>query len=500
MTGRPSGTSIRPPRDAPVPPLAAADRLWEHALLHLLMSSMLQSYWMRTALAENDELSAPLDGDTHADVCIVGGGFTGLWTAIALKESDPGLDVVVLEARHCGSGASGANAGYMVPYWSHIAVFEALAGLDEALRLCHAAANASEEILAFAERNGIDPEAQRNGAVWGSTCTAQTGHWDEALSRLDELQLHPFTPLDPDEIAARTGVSGFIDGVLEHNGVTIMPGKLVRGLRTAALSLGVRIYENTPMTGLGRERKPLAHTASGTVSAENIVLALYAWSLNIPELKDSLAAIRSDGLITEPQPERIEAVGWTNGPAIMTSHHFTEACRTTRDGRVLFNKPGGGQVFAGRVDASLNTTSRRSEFMRNRLRHYYPSLGAAPVAAHWTGSIDRTRIGLPMFGQLPGQARTFYGFGYSGRGIVPAYIGGQILTDLVLHGGREWQHCPLRRVPGRHFPPEPVKYFGGALVRRAIERADRLDHEQTSHDAVTRALLKLKPGHWSRQK
>ena len=451
-------------------------------------------------MAPDQPDSARLDGDIRVDVCIVGGGFTGLWTAIRLKEAQPNLDVAIVEARHCGSGASGANAGYMVPYWVHFPTFEALAGTDEALRLCRASALAGKEISDFAQQHNIDIELQQNGVIWGSTCDAQTGHWRDALARLERHQLHPFEKLTAQEIEERTGVRGYIAGVLEKHSSTVQPALLVRGLRKVAMQRGVRIFEDTPMTNLVRRSPAKVVTASGTITAERVVLAMYAWSLGIAELGSALVAIRSDGLITVPQPENIAALGWQNGPAIMSSHHFTEACRTTVDGRVLFNKPGGGQVFSTAVDASLKTTSRKTTVMRDALSEYYPTLSGAPVDTHWTGSIDRTRSGLPLFGNLPGHANIFYGFGFSGRGIIPTFLGGRILSALVRGVPDEWSQCPLVRPVDRSFPPEPIKYFGGALVRGAMTKADSLDHQARKHDLFTRTLLNFKPGHWSRRR
>ena len=461
---------------------------------------MLRSFWMHEALTRDEATSPPLDGDTRADVCIVGGGFTGLWTALHLKQADPGIDVAVVEARHCGAGGSGANAGYMVPYWVHFPLFERLAGSEEALRLCRSSADAAGEIAAFAAQHGIDIQHQNNGVIWGSTCDAQTGHWREALKHLQRYQEHPFEQLTTREIGIRSGVRGYVAGVFEKDAGTIHPGHLVRGLRAAAINSGVRLFEQTPMTKLGRTSPAHVMTPTGSVVAERVVLAMYAWSLGIEELKNSVVAIRSDGMISAPQIENIRQLGWENGPAVMSSHHFTEACRTTIDGRVLFNKPGAGQVFGARVDKSLESTSRTTAFMRQALAGYYPTLSEVPVAAHWTGSIDRTQLGLPLFGRLHTHPNIFYGFGYSGRGIIPTYLGGRILSALVRDERDEWSQCPLVRPIEGGFPPEPVKYVGGALVRRAIEKADALDHQARGHDLLTRQLLKFKPGHWSRRR
>ena len=152
-----------------------------------------------------------------------------------------------------------------------------------------------------------------------------------------------------EEISALTGARTFVAGVLESASATVHPGRLVRALRRIAIELGVEIYEGTPMRRLHRERPPRVETPSGTITAERVVLALYAWSAALPELRPSVAVICTDITMSEPQPERIAAAGWTGGPALMSAHTFTEALRTSTDGRVLYNKSGGALAFGQRI-------------------------------------------------------------------------------------------------------------------------------------------------------
>ena len=224
---------------------------------------MIESFWLKQAFARENELSPPLDGDTRADVCIVGGGYTGLWTALRLKQADPSLDVVLIEAKRCGSGGSGANAGFVAPYWAHFATFKHLAGTDEAVRLCHAAAQVGHEIEALMAEHDVDVQLKRNGTIWGATCEHQLGAWDEAVDALEKQQLHPYLPVDAAEIEARTGVNGYLGGVLEADNVTLQPALLVRALRRIAIERGVRLHEYTPMTRLQRTRPPKVETTGG---------------------------------------------------------------------------------------------------------------------------------------------------------------------------------------------------------------------------------------------
>ena len=312
-----------------------------------------ESFWLEDARMEDDDVSPALDCDRRCDVCIVGGGYTGLWTAIHLKQAAPATHVVLIEARRCGSGGSGANAGFAVPLWAHFPLLRHMCGTDEALRLGRASLAAIDDIETLCRRYGLDVGLRRNGTIWGATCPAHAGLWNDLIDVLEPYQVHPYQHLSGEEIGALTGARTFVAGVLERGNATVHPGRLVRALRRIALELGVEIHEGTLMRRLHRDRPPRVKTPSGTITAERVVLALYAWSAALPELRPSVAVICTDLMVSVPQPERIESAGWSEGPALMSAHTFTEALRTTTDGRVLYNKSGGALAFGTRIDAAL---------------------------------------------------------------------------------------------------------------------------------------------------
>ena len=204
--------------------------------------------------------------------------------------------------------------------------------------------------------------------------------------------------------------------------------------------------------------------------------------------------IGTDAIATVPIPERLDAVGWTEGPALMDSRIFVEACRTTADGRVVFSKAGGVLPFGSRLDGRFDKPGRPVEALRDVLRSIYPSLGDAPVDRIWSAPIDRSKNGLPLFGRLPTCPDILYGYGYSGSGIVLSMLGGRILSSLALDRDDEWSGSGLVRPVPRDFPPEPFRYIGGLMVRAAIERKDRLDHEGRRAGRLTETLVALKPG------
>ena len=175
-------------------------------------------FWLDDAIKCDPGAEAPpLEGPTSADICIVGGGYTGLWTALELKERDPSLDVVIVEKDVCGAGGSGANAGFALSAWLQFPSLEKLYGTTEALRLCRAADDELTTIGSFAERHDIPAQFRRHGAIWGATCGAQSGHWDAMIESLALHQIRHFRPLDRDEIVAMTGAKAYIAGALDQS-------------------------------------------------------------------------------------------------------------------------------------------------------------------------------------------------------------------------------------------------------------------------------------------
>ena len=452
------------------------------------------SVWLQEAMAgEANAAPDTLDGDLRVDVAIVGGGYTGLWTAIELKSRNPSLEVALIERDVCGAGASAANAGFALSIWMAVSTLAKKGGEEEAVRLCRASDEAINEMEALAPAHGIDAQVDRRGVFWGATCPMQSGHWDRMLETVEKFQVRHYRVMDGEEIRATTGATNYVAGVLDTSSALIHPGHLVRGLRRLALLEGVRIFEHTPMTALRRGRPPAVVTPRGTVTADKVVLGIYGWSLGVPELRPAIMVICTDAAMTERVPERVAAAGWKDYGGLTDSRIFVEGMRTTSDGRVFWSKAGGRMPFGGRLDAALRTPHKSTEEMRAILGKVFPTLADAPIAGTWSGPIDRSRDGLPLFGRLPGCPDILYGYGYSGAGIVPSRLGSKMLASLALETDDEWANGPLVRSPDRAYPPEPVRWVGGHMVHAAIARKDRLDHEGRKTGPVTDFLLKFKP-------
>ena len=460
--------------------IAAADIAW-------------RSHWLQQVLRDDPDLAPPLNGDIRADICIVGGGFLGLWTAIRLKEADPSLDVVVLEKDICGGGVSGRNSGMLLSAWTKFSTIAALRNDEASLQLIDQSSGAINEIERFCTENGIDCWFDRVGWIWGATCAAQVGAWQDALGKLAKYGRHPARPVTREEIAAMSGTSAHLAGAFDASAATIHPGYLVRGLRKVARAAEVRIHEKTPMRSFSRSSPISIETPGGSVRCRKLVLALNAWSAAIPELAPGIFNISSDDAVSKPMPERLDAVGYRRGPLMIDSRVFVSGYRVTRDGRLLVGVTGGHIGFGGIIDGRFDRASPRVDAMREALREGHPALADFPLETSWNGPIDRTATGLPFFGTFPANPDIAFGYGFSGNGIGMTFIGGKLLTSLILGSDDCWRDSVLVRPVSRGFPPEPFRFAGAHLVRSAVRRRDRLEHRNRRPDRLTAWLAGLAP-------
>jgi putative aminophosphonate oxidoreductase len=451
-----------------------------------------RSLWLQEALAHDDAVEETLRKRTRADVCIVGGGYTGLWTAIRLKELEPAADVVLVEADICGGGPSGRNGGFALSWWSKIETLIERVGETEALRLARAAEEAVTELGEFCARERIDAHFQRGGWLWTATSGAQLGGWNGALQTAARLGAEPFRIMEAEELRERTGSPVHLGGLLDPDAATVHAGYLARGLRRAAVARGVKIYERSPMVELDKE-EGVVRTPSGSVEAQAVVLALNAWALQIPELRRAIVAVSSDMIATAPMSELLAESGWSGGECISNSRLMVHYYRTTRDGRIAFGRGGGRLAFGARVDANFDFNRRQTNELKEELPQLVPAAARVPITHAWGGPIDRSRDGLPVIGRLRERRPVVYATGFSGNGVAPSLTAAKILASSALGRDDEWSGSGLNRgVPAR-FPPEPIRFAGGLVVREAVRRKERREDEGQRVDPVTRRIAALAP-------
>jgi glycine/D-amino acid oxidase-like deaminating enzyme len=449
----------------------------------------LPSWWLEDALGrEGDPAPAPaLSGDSTADVAIVGGGYTGLWTALALREQAPGLRIALLEAEICGHGPSGRNGGFLHGYWAALASTLPVLGEERALELARAGERIIPGIRAWAEQRGEDVWLREAGMLEVSAAPAQDGSAEKAVGAAARVgRPDQAVGLTPEEVAQRVSSPVFRGGVFYPECATVHPGLLVRALRRAALDAGVTVHEGTPVTAVRAGAPNELETPRGILRAPDVVLATNAALTGWAPASRNLTNFGSYVVLTEPAPERLAEIGWIGGEAIVDGRMFLHYFRTTNDGRVLMGSGTGPIGFGGRIDDRFSHDLPTAARAEAGLRRLLPGLAGVRVERAWGGPIDVSADHLPFFRTKPG-TRIHYGAGYSGHGVGPSWLGGRILASLVLGADDEWTRLPLatRAVP--RLPREPFRRLGGGLVRWAIMTCEAAEEDGRRPPLAARA-------------
>ena len=458
---------------------------------------MHRSLWLEEALAVHDGgPAAALEGEQTADVCIVGGGYTGLWTALRIKELEPGCDVAVVEADVCGAGASGRNGGFLTTWWSKLGTLIKACGEEEGVRIARASEEAVDSIEAFCSEHDIDAHFRRGGWLWVATAPAQVGIWESAIQECERHDVHEFVRLTPDELHEHLDQRTHLAGAFEPRTATVHPAHLVRGLRRVALERGVRIYENSPMLSLRRAGRPRVRTPDGEITAGTTALALNAWAAAIPELSRAIVPVTSDLVATAPDHALLERMRWTRAEAIADARLMVHYYQATRDGRIVFGKGGGSLAYNAKIGDDFNHAPRRSAWVAQHMHRILPATVGAEITHTWAGPVARTDDGLPIFGHLADNV--VHGGGYSGNGVGPSWVGGRILASLALGRSDEWSSAGLVRDPGRAFPPEPVRYLGGRVVREAVRMMEEAEDRGEEPGRLAKYVAGFAPAGYAR--
>jgi glycine/D-amino acid oxidase-like deaminating enzyme len=417
------------------------------------------------------------------DVCIVGGGYTGLWTAIELAEQAPDLRVAIVERAACGFGSSGRNGGWATGWHDELDALIARFGREEGLRLAGRSAWAIDRIEAFAADHGIECGLRRRGAVKAAMQPWQVDRWKPALRACQETgRSARYEEVSGDLIRARTGSPLPIAGIRQTDGASLQPAFLARGLRRAALKLGVQIYEATPMIALDRGRPAVVHTPGGRLRAERVVLATGAWIGEVRELRRATVPVGSHVVATEPLGARVSSLGWADGELLGDCRLMVHYAQVSVDGRIVFGRGGGALGRCGRVIPAHFHDPRAIQEVADDFRRWFPSLAGVRITHGWGGPVDRAPGHLPFVGALGDHDEVLYGAGFSGNGVAPSALIGRTLGRICLAITDEDTRSPLAAGPPAYLPPEPLRSAGGAVLRAVIQ------HQEQSEERGRRPL------------
>ena len=446
-----------------------------------------RSWWLREALALPEfagDPCPPLEGDATADVVILGGGYTGMWAAWFLKQLDPGVDVVLLEQDICGGGPSGRNGGFVNSFWGDLTMLCERFGDDAALRLCRAGEASVAAVGAFAEGQGFDAWFRADGDLGAASSASQIGEWADAVITADRLGLDHLQVLTPAEVHARIDSPVLRGGVFTRYGASVQPARLARGLRNALVTAGVRIHEHTPVSRFGTGAPVIAETPNGRVTAGAGILAMNAWAQHWKRFKRAITVRGSYIVLTEPAPDLLADLGWSDGMGLWDFREALHYVRTTPDGRIAFGIGGMQPDLARHIDPRFAYDESSIQVAIDDLHRMFPTFADVPIEAAWGGPIDVSGDHLPFFGSLE-HGNVHYGLGYTGNGVGPAHLGGQILAHRALSKYDDVLALPIVDMEPRRFPPEPIRSIGAAVANRAIHRRDEaLDEDRDPNPFV----------------
>jgi glycine/D-amino acid oxidase-like deaminating enzyme len=437
-----------------------------------------RSWWLEEALALPEfagEQRPPLSGDTTADVVILGGGYTGLWSAYFLKERDPSIDIVLLEQDICGGGPSGRNGGFLNAFWYELAQLARLYGDDGALTLARIAARSIREIGEWCERHDVDAWYAYTGDLGVSTGAAFDGAWRENARTASRLGLGDlYVELSPHEVAERCGSPLFRGGVFQPDSAGVQPARLARGLRRVLLERGVRIYEHTPVRRFCQGSPVVAETPGGTVRAGGAILGVNAWGLHWKAFRRLIMVRGTFMVMTAPAPEKLEEIGWSGGEGLYDFRTGLHYVRRTPDGRIAFGGAGMGTATRHEIGPKFRYEEAPVRRLIEDLHGWFPSFRDVPIEAAWGGPIDVSSRHLPFFGAMRG-GNVHYALGFTGNGVGPCHLAGRILSGLSLDIEDEYTTLPIVDDEPKRFPPEPLLSTGAAVVTAAMLYKDDVD-------------------------
>jgi glycine/D-amino acid oxidase-like deaminating enzyme len=455
-----------------------------------------RSPWLREALAdEGDPAPAPpLRGRFVADVAIVGGGYTGLWTAWHLLGRDPALRIVILDADICGGGPSGRNGGFVNSWWDEASGLVEAFGEDGARACLVESAASVHAIGAWCEAHGVDAHYRRGGMLVVSTTPAHDGRWTADVAAARGLgDPDAFRELSADEMARRCRSPRFRGGAVMRDGATVHPARLVRGLRRACLDRGVAIHEGTRVTRVrdasgGRLR---VMTDGGEVLARHVVLAVNAWAAGWPGARSRVLAWGSYMVRSEPIPDLVAGeLAWIGGESIVDARFSVHYLHVTREGRIAIGAGGGRPGLGGRIGPTFTDDVGSALRAAFAFRWLFPQLREVRLTDAWGGPIDVSPDHLPHVWSMR-RGRLHVAAGYSGNGVGPSHLVGRILAALALGSDEGITRLPIVGRPWPPFPPEPLRYLGARVLREAMIRREDAEEAGRRPGFVLRQLSRL---------
>jgi glycine/D-amino acid oxidase-like deaminating enzyme len=431
-----------------------------------------RSFWLE---ADPYVPGPPQAGDVGVDIAIIGGGFTGLWTAYFLLRAQPALKVAVIEREVVGYGASGRNGGFAMTLLSRslhdlVQTF----GTEPARAAHEAVVRSIDAIGQFCAAYKVTCDYEKNGFIGVALDDSQVPRIEADQRAAETLGITGVRYLPGEELRRQIQSPLLRCGLEEQACALLNPAKLVRGLARVVRQQSGIIYEQTPVEVIDTAgEKVSVRTLHGTVRADKVVLATNAYSVQFPEFRRAVVPLYSYIALTEPLSEaQWASVGWQGRQGLEDKRTYIHYFRPTADGRILMGGEDAPYYYGSGIEPQHDRNPRVFALLQRDLKAIYPQLAGVRFTHQWGGPVGVTVRFVPTFGTLHG-GRLLYGFGYCGHGVGPTHLGGQILRDLVLGRQSDLTDLCFVREQAVPFPREPLRYLAMNLVRRSLLAQDR---------------------------
>lgn len=448
------------------------------------------TYWLETS-HRNPSTATP--GGTDVDVAILGGGFTGLWTAYHLLEADPGLRVAIVEREIIGYGASGRNGGFAMTLLDMgLEQLHRNYGPDAARAAHRAVATSVDEIVTTTARHGIDCELRAGGLMVVATNRGQLERVERDLAAAEALGLEGFTRLSGEEARAEVHSPTYLGGLREEHCAVLHPAKLAHGLARLVTEMGALVFEGTDVIAIEElSGRMQIRTARGVLRANQVVLATNAWASGTEWFRHKVVPLYTYVILTEPlSEEQWDSVGWESHCGIEDKRNFVHYYRRTLDGRILWGGSDGVIHYKGRIAPRHDRNRGVRERLEGTFRRTFPQLGDVRFTHHWGGPVGITVKFMPLFGTLL-SGRLHYGLGYNGHGVAPSHTGSKILRDKVLGVDSDLTRLCFVDSDEPGFPPEPLCWISAELTRRSLLRQDAQFDQNRGSGGMDPLLLRV---------
>lgn len=432
------------------------------------------SLWTATAGAPPHPRT-PLGGDLSVDVAIVGGGFTGLWTAYYLRRADPGLRIAVLERDHVGFGASGRNGGWCSAIFPvGMRKLTQMHGPQRATAMRLAMQETVDEVGAVTASEGLDVGFAKGGTVTLIRNPAQMERARAELAAAPGLGIPEadLRFLSRREALALMRAENVLGALYSPHCAALHPLRLVRGLADVVERLGVSIYEDTAVTALAPHR---ADTDRGHVTADVVVRATEGYTAQLSGAHRALLPIYSLMVATAPLPDAVwDEIGLDTRPTFTDHRHLRIYGQRTTDGRLAFGGRGAPYHAGSRIRPAFDTDAAIHAGLRRLVGELFPAVAEHPFTHAWGGPLGIARDWYPSVG-LDRASGSAWAGGYVGDGVATANLAGRTLADLILARDTDLTRLPWVNHRSRRWEPEPLRWLGVNAGLRLVSTADRVE-------------------------